>query len=136
MYRIRIQSILISLGLVLLALSLVSCGGSSGTTVTQDQDGGSVELKTGAMLEVRLASNITTGFSWQLLDLQSGVLVQQGAAVYEENKPGSSLGAGGVDIFRFKAAQPGEIVLKLVYRRLWETDVEPEDTFELLVVVK
>jgi inhibitor of cysteine peptidase len=123
--------------LVLLSiLFLVACGGGSGVAVGKAQNGGSVELETGSVLEVRLESNPSTGYSWQVVDLNGEVLVQKGDAEYKSASVQPKLGSGGVEIFHFKASQPGEVVLKLVYHRPWETDVEPADTFELAVMVK
>jgi predicted secreted protein len=40
-------------------------------------------------------------------------------------------GAGGWEIFRFKAISAGKITLQLVYRGYWEEAVEPVNTFSL-----
>ncbi len=44
-------------------------------------------------------------------------------------------GAGGWEIFRFKAISAGQMTLQLVYHRPWEEGVEPLNTFSLQVVV-
>ena len=121
---------------LVLAAWLSACGGGSAISVTQEQNGGSVELKTGGILEVRLESNPSTGYSWQVVGLQGNVLEQQGEAEYKAESALPKPGSGGVEIFRFKALQPGELALRLAYSRPWEKDVEPIETFELLVVVK
>ena len=117
-------------------LLLAACGSGKVNVVTQDQDEGQVSLAVGQTLEVRLDSNPTTGYSWQVLDLAGGVLAQEGDAEYKSSSSQPMPGQGGMEIFRFKAILPGEVTLKLVYRRPWETDVEPADTFELAVMVK
>ncbi|MBN1505566.1 MAG: protease inhibitor I42 family protein, partial [Sedimentisphaerales bacterium] len=42
---------------------------------------------------------------------------------------------GGWESFDFKAVHPGQMTLKLVYRRPWEEGVEPLKTFSLQVTV-
>jgi len=44
-------------------------------------------------------------------------------------------GAGGWEIFRFKAISAGQMTLQLVYHRPWEEGVEPVNTFSLDVVI-
>jgi len=45
-------------------------------------------------------------------------------------------GAGGWEIFRFKAISAGQMTLELGYRRAWEEGVEPILTFTIEVIVK
>jgi len=44
------------------------------------------------------------------------------------------VGAGGWEIFRFKAVNAGHMTLELVYHRSWE-DAEPLKTFSIQVTV-
>lgn len=46
------------------------------------------------------------------------------------------VGAGGWEIFRYKAINAGQMTLKLGYRRPWEEGVEPLITFSIQVVVR
>lgn len=61
-----------------------------------------------------------------------------GEAEFKPSETGGSplVGAGGWEIFRFKAISAGQLILKLVYRRPWEVGVEPVKTFSLEVVVR
>ena len=45
------------------------------------------------------------------------------------------IGAGGWEIFRFRAIGAGQMTLQLVYHRPWEEGVKPLKTFTLRVVV-
>ena len=45
-------------------------------------------------------------------------------------------GAGGWEIFRFKAVSAGQMTLQLVYHRAWEEGVEPANTFSIDVVIR
>jgi inhibitor of cysteine peptidase len=95
---------------------------AAGVTVVSGQTGGQVSLKVGAVLEVRLESNHTTGYSWIVAPVGSPVLMRQGAAKYEEHATGGKAGVGGVEIWRFKAMKTGKQGLQFEYRRPWEKD--------------
>ena len=61
-----------------------------------------------------------------------------GEAEFKPSETGEPplVGAGGWEIFRFKALSTGQTSLKLVYHRPWEEGVEPLKTFSLQVVVR
>jgi inhibitor of cysteine peptidase len=94
--------------------------GTLGVTVVTDQTSGEVSLKVGALLEVRLEANHTTGYSWINAPVANPVLARQGRAVYQEHSTGGKAGVGGVEIWRFKALKAGKQGLSFEYRRPWE----------------
>jgi inhibitor of cysteine peptidase len=94
--------------------------GTPAVTVVTDQTGGEVSLKVGAVLEVRLEANHTTGYSWITAPVANPVLARQGRAVYQEHSTGGKAGVGGVEIWRFKAVKAGKQGLSFEYRRPWE----------------
>jgi inhibitor of cysteine peptidase len=96
-----------------------------GVTVVSGQTGGQVSLKVGAVLEVRLEANHTTGYSWIAAPVANPVLMRQGAAKYEEHASGGKAGVGGVEVWRFKAVKAGRQGLSFEYRRPWEKNVPP-----------
>jgi inhibitor of cysteine peptidase len=101
--------------------------------VAAKDNGGRVDLALGQVLVVTLASNPTTGYSWQVVDAEGSILRQMGEA---EFVPQSDLmGAPGVETLRFEPTGAGQTTLQLVYHRPWEKDVEPLETFSLQVTV-
>jgi inhibitor of cysteine peptidase len=96
-------------------------------TLSQVNNGSRVELAESNVLALRLASNLSTGYSWQVEEMDANVLRQVGAAEFEAgaNMPG----APGTQILRFVGTGKGLAHLKLAYRRPWETDVAPAQTF-------
>jgi predicted secreted protein len=96
-----------------------------GVTVVSGQTGGQVSLKVGAVLEVRLEANHTTGYSWIAAPAANPVLMRQGAAKYEEHASGGKAGVGGVEVWRFKAVKAGRQGLSFEYRRPWEKSAPP-----------
>ncbi|MCW3135098.1 MAG: protease inhibitor I42 family protein [Methanophagales archaeon] len=85
----------------------------------------------GEFLVVTLEANPTTGYTWEVEELNEQVLQQIGdiAFVPESNL----IGAGGIQIATFEVVGPGNATINMVYHRPWETDVEPADTFTLNV---
>ena len=97
----------------------------AGVTVVSGQTGGQVSLKVGAVLEVRLEANHTTGYSWIAAPVANPVLMRQGAAKYEEHASGGKAGVGGLEVWRFKAVKGGKQGLSFEYRRPWEKNTPP-----------
>ena len=109
-------------------------GMSPTLTVTDQDNGGIVHIPVGEFLVVRLASNATTGYSWSLVTDDSRVLPSDGKPSYES--PRSQLaGAGGAQVFRFKASRIGETILELHYRRPWEKNSIPAKVYRLTVKI-
>lgn len=108
--------------------------GLGGREITEADNGKTVEVAKGNDLKVVLESNPTTGYSWQVKEVNASILKQVGDP---EFKPDSSaIGAGGKETLTFNAASAGQTTLKLEYRRPWETEEPAVNTFTLTVVVK
>ena len=109
---------------------------AGGATVVTEQTHGDVNLKVGAVLEVRLEANHTTGYSWVFAPALNPVLMRQGRAAYQEHVAGSTVGAGGVEIWRFKAMKAGKQGLQFEYRRPWEKGSPPAKVVTFTVTVE
>ena len=110
--------------------------GTGGATVVTEQTHGDVSLKVGAVLEVRLEANHTTGYSWVAAPVANPVLMRQGKAVYQEHVAGGTVGAGGVEVWRFKAVKAGKQGLQFEYRRPWEKGSPPAKVVTFSVTVE
>ena len=109
-------------------------GQEANMIVTEQEAGKTITLKTGETLAIELDGNITTGFDWIPAPQDPALLEQVGKP---EVTPESDLpGAPGKIVLQFKAVAQGQTLLHLDYKRSWETDVAPEKTFEVAVVVK
>jgi predicted secreted protein len=88
-----------------------------------------INATAGEFLVVTLEGNPTTGYTWEVEELNEQVLQQVGdiVAVPEADRPG----AGGVEIATFEVVGPGNATIKMVNHEPWLTDVEPVDTFTL-----
>lgn len=123
---------------VLTSAVLAGCSGASnGIQLGADDNGTRVKMKKGQTLVVSLESNPTTGYSWQMVPSDDGVLVQVGEAKFEESPRGRDMvGVGGVETLRFQAKETGQTTLELAYRRPWETSEKPIETFSIQVTVE
>ena len=118
----------------LLFSTLAACGSGNEIKLDASDNGSQVELNVGKTLAISLEGNPTTGYTWEAADLDDQVLRQVGEP---EFKPDSSaIGAGGVQILRFEVVNSGQTSLNLVYRRSWEVDMEPAETFSVQVTVR
>jgi inhibitor of cysteine peptidase len=140
----RIYLLLILSVLTVAALTL-SCGDDDNGTsdfpdevqITETDADSTLQLALGGQLIVALASNPTTGFSWSAGETSDAALVLQGEPRYAP--PGSTtavVGAGGTEIFTFRAEMPGRANLVLEYRRPFEPDAAPEQTFRVTVEIR
>ncbi len=139
-----IAAIVLILIIIGTAIASAGCGSqanASGSPVrlTEADNGKAVTVKTGDLVQVVLAGNPTTGYSWStsLTDADKAVLQQQGDAAYaQESTDPSLVGGGGTFTFTYKAAAPGQVVLKFDYARPWETGVAPIQTYSVTITVK
>jgi predicted secreted protein len=86
-----------------------------------------IQAKAGSRITLKLEGNITTGFSWYLMNksqlntrlISVDNLLAWGAGVF---RPLSNLqGSSGFFYFECSLKGVGDQVLELVYKRIWET---------------
>lgn len=103
---------------------------TAGVTVTESDNGGSVQVGAGGQLAVELPGNPTTGYVWQVANNDESILLP---TAYEFTPSSDAAGAGGVEKFTFHVMAPGAVNLVLANSRPWETDTPPAETFTLAV---
>ena len=119
-----------------LVLALFSGCGTNSTHITEVDNGKQITIKSGDEFTLTLDSNPTTGYSWQVTEIDTTILVQEGDPEYKQSSGTEGLvGAGGTETFRFKGAGTGAATLELGYMRPWES-VPPIETFSLQVIVQ
>ncbi|MBI5522000.1 MAG: protease inhibitor I42 family protein [Desulfarculus sp.] len=103
--------------------SLLGCAGG--------QDGldrsSRVSLTVGQVWELALPANPTTGYAWTLAQPPDGaVLALESQDFHPARRATPDLvGAGGTQVFLFRAVGPGATQLEAVYARPWERDQPP-----------
>ncbi len=106
-------------------------------TVDASYSGKQIEVAVGKTFIVTLDSNITTGFSWQLVGNTDEAVVELVDSEYQTSEAAQELvGAGGKELWTFKALEAGNCTISMEYSRPWEQGVPPVDTFVVTVIVK
>jgi inhibitor of cysteine peptidase len=124
---------LLSLSILLVAgaMLLSGCGGSK--TVEMVNATGT-EVKVGQEFTITLESNRTTGFQWQLAKPLDESVVRLVSSNYQAPTT-NAIGAGGKEIWTFKAVGAGKAEIALEYVQPWEQDVDPaiEQTYTITI---
>jgi inhibitor of cysteine peptidase len=133
------RSIVYTGALVLILLAAVitgisGCVPQAAPALGAQDEGSEITLHQGQTLTIKLEANPTTGYSWEFVEPQDAILQQVGEPEFEPES--DLLGAPSTQTLRFEAVQPGQMELKLVYRRPWEEGVDPLETFMVLVTVQ
>lgn len=98
-------------------------------TYMEVDDGAEVYVDAG-VFTIGINGNITTGYSWTLVEDSGLELVDSS---YETSDT-TLVGAPGVFLFTFDATEPGEYELEFQYVRAWAPE-EPIETAKVLIVV-
>ena len=86
-------------------------------TLTDAQNGSTMQARVGDTITLVLAENPTTGYQWSVQRNNAAVL----SATSDDYASASQLpGGGGTHTFVFKAVAPGTSALDLVNARSWE----------------
>lgn len=97
--------------------------------------GKEIEVAVGGSLIVTLESNPTTGFKWELTRSTDDAVLELVDHKFEA--PESTLvGAGGKEVWAFKALKKGNSIISMKYSRPWEKGIKAAKTFVLAVIVK
>ena len=118
---------------MLCMLLLALPGGACALELTVKDNGRRLSVPAGEAITIVLAGNPTTGYAWEVADLDRTVLLPDPEPAY---LPDSTLtGSGGRYTFRLLPLSSGMSRLKLQYRRAWEKELPPLETFSVEVVV-
>jgi inhibitor of cysteine peptidase len=136
----------LAISICLLSLSLLSCAQVNrqvSLRLTYDdftqnkiQTHTLSNVRIGNTIAITLPSNATTGFQWSVARISdSAVLSQEGNSEYV--LPESTLaGAGGQEIWTFKALKRGSSTIYMEYSQAWQGGTKNAWTFTASVTVK
>jgi inhibitor of cysteine peptidase len=102
-------------------------------TLTEENNGQSIEVHLGARLNIYLKENPTTGYRWSLREFGSGSLLLESA---DYAPSGAGVGGGGIRKFVFVAEAPGTATINLKKTREWEPEEAATSTFTAHITVK
>jgi len=145
MKRLAMVAVLLALGVGVLVTTLACAGarGSSGDSAHQlsldaSYSGKEVEAAVGSLVTVNLDSNPTTGFRWELAAIGDEKVLQLASQEFRQGDVAQPqmVGAGGQEVWTFKAVGEGKTNLVLEYSRPWEGGEKAIETFTATVTVK
>jgi len=126
----RIKSIILT---IVFSFFLGACSASCLTLTEKDNDS-TVSLIAGQSLIITLASNPSTGYSWNIVSIDPALLKQVGEKEYKQES--DRKGGGGHTIFRFRGTGKGKLSLKLAYYQGWEKNSSYEKTFTVTILTE
>lgn len=102
--------------------------------LTKANNGESYELHRDDVIVIRLTENPTTGYCWEIEELDNNILALQSSDFFLPEDP--QIGEGGMRVFIFKAKTAGSAHIRLKYWREWEGNDSIIDVFDVTTVVK
>ena len=123
--------------LLLITMPILSGCMIESKTLTENNNGQSLNLKANEIVTIKLESNITTGYRWNLSNETDTSILSIISLEYKQTDTDKKLvGAGGYETFTFKANSKGNTTIVLTYNKPWEKGVEPLKTFKINVTVE
>jgi len=127
--KISIATRIALLAVFILTIIIVACTSVekvepvASVEIDESNNGEQIELALGEVLAVRLESNPSTGYVWEIDELDESVIRQIGEAVFELSVPDNPPpGTGGWATYRFEAVGEGKSELRLLYHQPWTED--------------
>ena len=92
-----------------------------------------IKVRPGDAFSIALTSNPSTGFRWKMTLPENDKTVTSLGSEHIMSQE-TMMGAPGTEVFKFKAATPGETKASFVYERPWETITAPARKIFTIVV--
>lgn len=119
-----------------LAALCCSCVGPSLRNLDYSDNGSTVKLSTGDVLQVELEANPSTGYLWVSgTPADPNLVVITGESYVREKGSDERVGAPVKKLLTLKAIAPGSTGLKLEYRRPWDRNEKPAKSFEVMLQI-
>jgi len=139
--RIKVKpSILLGASFILLLLTTVyifSGCNIKGTTFAEGNNGDNLNLKVNDEITIKLESNITTGFKWNLSNETDANIISLVSSDYKQAPADKNLvDEGGFETITFKATSKGSTTIILTYYQPWEKGAAPLKSFRINIVVE
>ncbi|MCX5922384.1 MAG: protease inhibitor I42 family protein [Candidatus Dependentiae bacterium] len=116
---------------IMLTLSLL-CAGT--VVIAEDAQQETMQVTPGQEFEITLDSNPSTGYGWRA-KISDDSLLQELDKTYKTTvQAAQTPGAGGKDVFTFKALKNGTASITISYSRPWE-GVEPAKVREYTITI-
>jgi predicted secreted protein len=134
--KVKTRSVIL-LFIILTTLLVFSGCMISGKTLTESDNGKNLNLKVNDLVTIKLESNATTGYQWNLSnETDSNIITLISSDYTAANAQETLVGGGGYETFDFKAKSKGSTAIILTYNRTWEKGEEPAKTYKINIVVE
>jgi Predicted secreted protein len=94
-----------------------------------------IEAQAGQNFTIILKGNATTGYQWQFAKPLDENIVQLISSKYLADKT-KLVGAGGKQVWIFKALKAGQTNISFKYVRSWEKNTPPQNEESFVIVIK
>ncbi len=94
-----------------------------------------INLKVGQIFILELPSNPSTGYQWEVFEIDNTLLKPIGKSEFTSSTKSQIVGAPGIEKFKFKAIKKGKTKLTLQYKRPWENK-PPSSVFSVFVIIE
>jgi inhibitor of cysteine peptidase len=121
--------------IAILALAAIACMALIPVTITDADNGKTIDVLRFRTIKLTLESNPTTGYTWQLVSPEDRRVLRLYYSAYRP-KPTNLVGVGGHEEWKFRALAPGTAIVKTVYLRAWEGRQPSDKTFTVTIRVK
>jgi predicted secreted protein len=120
--------------IAVLAVASIVCSASEPLIISEESNGKTLSVAGDTCFTIALKGNASTGFSWNIRDLDTTRLNTSGQIRFigRDTIPGTS----GIFYLEFTPVKKGVSTIRLVYSREWETGIAPEDSFSVTISVK
>jgi inhibitor of cysteine peptidase len=107
--------------IIIVLSAIVIIASSCKTTSINSEENEEVvyEISVGETLEIKLAANPTTGYSWNWANEESITIVDSSGYRYALDEPVMA-GSGGNDVWSFVGVKAGQETIVFEYARSWE----------------
>ncbi|MFM7448184.1 MAG: protease inhibitor I42 family protein [Leptolyngbyaceae cyanobacterium] len=103
-------------------------------SLSQSDNGKSIQIRVGNLVVIQLRENPTTGYQWTFNQSNQQVLAFQGTEYTPSAATG--VGGGGQRVFRFKGERAGTTELDFKLWRQWQGEQSTIDRFTTTIQVE
>ena len=114
------------------AVTIFFVGCSSNLVISDENNGSSLTVDIGKVIEVKLDGQISTGYSWEWVSNDSFTEADVPKIILVDKMPGGH----DITVFTLKAVKAGETKLFFKYHRKWENKSKPEKEYSVDVIIK
>ncbi len=115
---------------IVLLITLINCSPTT-IIIKENSQKEKYSLRKGDIVEVILNANPSTGYKWQIENIDNSKLKMVDETYTAEKVNRDIVGSGGNKIYLFKALKKGNTVIEFKYSRPFEKELPPVKKFHI-----